>query len=457
MSDTASPSDRQEPRSDPEPRSVTPALPALEAASDARLVAPLLGETVPVPLMMPRAIYPFGWSRGNLRRAIALTFAGLIAIVFLWQVQSILPPFLIAFLLAALLEPSLRYMEKRGRSRVYSILIFYLLALSIVAGVILFVVPLALQQVEDISHNLTRYSDNIQESANHFMTQYATQLKFVGIQQKNLKDLIQSKSGPFQAAVGSFLDFARSSVSFALSKALWFVIIPISSFFFMKDFPVLRARLIWLSPDRHQARVDLISREIMDIFSAYVRGLSKICALHALAAFIMFTLLGVNYAVFLGLLAGLFYAVPLVGNLITAASATAIAYLMPAHRALLFWNVPSNSLVYAAVIALSCILLSSFVFDQLVYPRVVGGSVGLHPVLSLFALAAGTTLFGVPGILLATPVAASIKLLLTYFFPKLAQSPPKRLLEKESPEAAANEAKDAADTQPSIQRYIVPE
>jgi predicted PurR-regulated permease PerM len=433
--DPASHPDRQEPSSEPELRSLTPAVTISEAANSDIEVTPLLGQTVPVPIMLPRATYPFGWSRGNLRRAIGLTCAALLGVTFLIQVQPVLPPFLIAFFLAALLEPSLRYMEQHGRSRVYAIFLFYLFAMAVVATVIIAVVPLALQQVTDISNNLSRYTASIQDTINTFMHQYARQLNFVGIHQKNVNDLMQSKSGPAQEAVAKFLTLAQSSVQFMLAKSLWFIIIPISGFFFMRDFPVLRARLIWLCPDRHQDRVDLISREIMDIFSAYIRGLSKICGLHAVASFIMFSLLGVNYAVFLGLLAGLFYAVPMVGNLITAVSAATIAYLMPAHRALLFWNAPSNSIAYAAMVALCCVFLSNFVFDQIVYPRVVGGSVGLHPVMSLFALAAGATLFGVPGILLATPVAAAIKLILIYFFPKLAQPVPARLLNSD-PELA---------------------
>jgi predicted PurR-regulated permease PerM len=433
MTDTASTPDRQEPYGDPVPRPIAVAASALEAAPGDGAISTFVGETVPVPIMLPRATYPFGWSRGNLRRAIGLTFAALLGVIFLVQVQAILPPFLIAFFLAALLDPSLRYMEQHGRSRVYSILVFYLLALSVVTAVIIFVVPLALQQVSDISQNLSTYVGNITTSVNEFMHQHSRQLNSIGIHDQNLTGLLQQKSGLAQEAVGKFLALAQSSAQFMLGKALWFVIIPISSFFFMRDFPLLRARLIWLFPDRHQERVDLISREIMDIFSAYIRGLSKICGLYAVAAFILFSLLGVNYAVFLGLLAGLFYAVPMVGNLITAISAACIAYLMPAHRALLFWNVPSNSVLYAAVTALTCIFLANFVFDQIVYPRVVGGSVGLHPVLSLFALAAGTTMFGVPGILLATPVAAAIKLLLTYFFPKLAQPIPSHILNLETP------------------------
>ena len=78
-------------------------------------------------------------------------------------------------------------------------------------------------------------------------------------------------------------------------------------------------------------------------------------------------------------------------------------------------------------------LFAKMVFDQLLYPRVVGGSVGLHPVVSIFALLSGATLFGIVGMILAVPVAASIQILLTYFFPKLAHPPPAQLMKEPPP------------------------
>jgi predicted PurR-regulated permease PerM len=73
------------------------------------------------------------------------------------------------------------------------------------------------------------------------------------------------------------------------------------------------------------------------------------------------------------------------------------------------------------------------VFDQILYPRIVGGSVGLHPVASIFALMSGATLFGIWGMLLAVPVAASIQIIIMYFFPKVRMAPPEALLNTESP------------------------
>lgn len=371
------------------------------------------------------AVYPFGWTRGDLRRFVVLGALTVAVLMFLWNVQSILPPFIIAFFLAALLDPSVRYMEARGRSRGYAILVFYVLALAVVVFFITIVVPLAGQQIAEITNNLGAYTASIQNTSNAFLVSHAKLLHLFGIHQTRLNQLLQDRSGPVQSAVSTFLQGARSFAEALFSRIFWFVIIPVAGFFFMRDYPRIRARLIWLCPEPHHARIDELSSEVVDVFSAYLRGLAKICALYGFSAFVMFLLLNVHFALFLGLLAGVFYAVPYIGNLITATSAATIAYLMAPHRALLFFHVPTHSLAYALLVAACCILLANVVFDQMVYPRVVGGSVGLHPVVSIFALAAGATLFGVWGMLLATPVAASIQIVLTTFFPRLAQAPPK--------------------------------
>ena len=234
-----------------------------------------------------------------------------------------------------------------------------------------------------------------------------------------------------QASIAATLGSVSGLAQTLLSKALWLVIIPISSFFFMRDFPILRARIIALFPQPQHARLHQLSHDIVDVFTAYLRGLAKICALYACVAGTMFGLLNVRYALLLGILGGLFYAVPYVGNLLTATCAATIAFLMDAHS-VMFWNVGAHSLPYAIVVAVCCVVMANIVFDQLVYPRVVGGSVGLHPVVSIFALMAGATIFGVWGMLLATPVAASIQIVLMCLYPKLAQKPPAALVQAEA-------------------------
>ncbi|HZO91495.1 MAG TPA: AI-2E family transporter [Chthonomonadaceae bacterium] len=373
-----------------------------------------------------------GLSRRDWQRLLALGLAATAACLFLWQVQSILPPFLIAFFLAALLDPTIRMLEQHGRSRVRAILTLYVFGVCLVALFFLFVVPRARDQIEELSQNFNVYFTNIQSTADAFLHHNAGMLRLLGIKQERISDLFQQRSGPLKDTINTLLGGVTGFLTGAASKILWLIIIPVTAFFFMRDYPVLRARIISLFPEAYQTQVDRMSREIVDVFSAYIRGLAKICLLYALTAFVIFQLLGLKYALFLGIMAGAFYAVPYVGQLITALVSGAVAYSMDSHTALLFVHIPANSIGYTLAVVL-CAIVAQNLFDQIVYPRVVGASVGLHPVVSIFALMAGATLFGVLGMLLAVPVAASIQIVLMYLFPKLTQPPPPHLLEQTPP------------------------
>ena len=377
--------------------------------------------------MASRAMYPFGWTNRDLKRSVALGLGGIVTLIFLWQVQAILPPFLIAFFLAALLDPTLRYLEQHGHSRIRAILTLYLAGLAFVGVFFVFVVPVVKAQVQDLSGNVEGYSSQIQKGADAWMLKNETLLKRFNIRQYSVRALMDAKTSPVRVAINDTLGTVTATLGSMASKAVWLIIIPLTCFFFMRDYPVLRARIIAQFPENYQDQIDVVSRNIVDIFTAYLRGLAKVCALYAVVATILFSLLGVKYALFLGLMAGVLYAVPYVGQLITGLSCGIVAYTMTQHNVLFFIQIEPHSLQYVIIVVVTAIVVQN-VFDQILYPRIVGGSVGLHPVVSIFALMAGATLFNVWGMLIAVPVAASIQILLTFFFPKLTQKPPARLV-----------------------------
>ncbi len=379
-------------------------------------------------LRMPsRAMYPFGWTNRDLKRAVALFLSGIVALIFLWQVQAILPPFLIAFFLAALLNPTLRYLERHGHSRMRAIMTLYMAGMAFVGVFFVFVVPVVKGQVDELSGNVEGYYAQIQKGADAWMLKNQPLLMRFNVRQHRVADMMDQKTSPLRTAINGTLITLTATLGNLASKAIWLVIIPLSCFFFMRDYPVIRARIIALFPDNYQGQVDVVSREILDIFTAYLRGLAKVCALYAVVATVLFSLLGVKYALFLGLMAGVLYAVPYVGQLITGLSCGIVAYTMSRHNAFFFVAIDAHSVKYAIIVVVTAIVVQN-VFDQILYPRIVGGSVGLHPVVSIFALMAGATLFNVWGMLVAVPVAASIQILLTFFFPKLTQKPPAHLV-----------------------------
>ena len=388
-------------------------------------------EPEPRPPMLMRAVYPFGLSLRGWRRIIVSGFFVLIFVFFLWRVQAILPPFIASFFLASLLDPIVRYLEKHGRTRVQAILTLFLLGMLIVMLLIALVFPAAKAQLEELSSNFNSYSAFVQQSTDNWMMHHSTTLRFFGIRQNTLSALVSQKSSPIQDKITESLTTLTAILQGIASQAIWLILIPVSTFFFLRDYTTLRARIIALFPARHHHEIDKVSRGIVDVFSAYIQGLAKICSLYGLVVFILLWLLGQRYALFLGLMAGAFYAVPLIGPWIVALTAGLLSYTDP-HRLLLFMNVAPNSFACALVVTFSVVAVQ-IVFDQILYYRVVGGSVGLHPVVSIFALLSGATLFGILGMVIAVPVAGSIQILLTYFFPRIAQPPPAHLLNEPPP------------------------
>lgn len=383
--------------------------------------------------LVPVGVYPMGLSRIAMRRVFGVTLVGFLGIWFLWQVQAIVPPFLISFFLAALFDPILRRMEVRGRSRAYNIVMLYALALCLFILVVVVIAPRGIVQLTEFSQNFSTYYATIQKSADSFLHQNEMLLKRLHIQQSTLSEFLNSQSSPVKNALDSLLGSVTGIAKSLFAHAFWFIIIPIATFILMLDYPRLRVRIISFFPDEYQDAVDSVSVEIVDVFSDYVRGLMKICALFGFCAFCLYTLMGVKFAIVLGILAGTFYAIPYVGQLATSLVVGSVAFSMSEHTALLFWHVPANSLSFTVSVVVATVLLG-VVFDQIVYARVVGGSVGLHPVVSMFALTAGATLFSLPGMLLAVPVAASIQVILMAMFPRLKEPP--RMARAPEPESS---------------------
>ncbi len=340
------------------------------------------------------------------RRIIGLGLLCGVGAYFLWSVRSILTPFLIAFFLASLLDPVVTNIQRRSRSRGRTVGAIFLLAfLSIVLSTIL-VVRFAVPQMQDLARNIPEYTTTIKDRSDGLYKQYKPQLSAIGIKKNPLSD----STGPVMTGATRILETLKAQLLGVVGEALWFIIIPLSLFFFLMEYQTIRTKLISFVPDKYQANVDRISQEVIDIFSQYIRGLAKVCVMYGVTATLLFAMFRLNYFVFLGLAAGVLYAVPYVGPAIAMGSAGIVAFTT------------TQSLGYAVAVV-ACFAVMHVVFDYLVTPRIVGGSVGLHPLVNVFALMCGATLFGVWGMLLAVPVAASIQMILFYFFPRLAEKP----------------------------------
>ena len=328
-----------------------------------------------------------------------------------WLVRDVLPPFLIALALAWLLDPLLDRMQRRGVPRWVALALTFAGFLALFAAAVLFVVPRAAAQAGELLGNLDGYLRRLGEAVDVWTRDNGTLLRRLNMP-ATLPELWQQH----QPDIGRYLQALGQRVFTAFEatagKLGWLVIIPIVTLYLLADMDRLRARLYHLMPPDHRETVAELSGKVGRVFVAYMRGLMMVCAAYGLAVYLALGAgFGLPYAIILGLVAAVLYAVPYLGQLMLLAGCCLVAWLN-GYRP-----------VHLLQIAITLVIVGQ-VFDQLITPRVIGKQVGLHPVIGLFALMVGAQLFGLMGMILAVPVAASARVVLIQLFPRLAEPIP---------------------------------
>jgi predicted PurR-regulated permease PerM len=216
--------------------------------------------------------------------------------------------------------------------------------------------------------------------------------------------------------LGSFGNRAASS----LSILFLFVLVPLLTFYFLCVIDDLRERILFLIPDQdHKEEIVSMGEEINVMLVKYLKGQIYVCVLVGIAitigAFIISQFFHTKYGMLLGFVTGLTSIVPYFGAIISMTFGILIGLFTATHDPIL-----------AAVAILVMMLLVNQLFDNVITPRIVGEQVGLHPLWTFFALLAGSKILGLAGMLVAVPIAATIKIFMIRLFPQLVAPLPGR-------------------------------
>ncbi|MEJ5250935.1 MAG: AI-2E family transporter [Chthonomonadetes bacterium] len=339
----------------------------------------------------------------------------------LYYVSDVLLPFVIAFAIAGLLDGQLRALERRGYSRLMSTVLVFIAFILLVTALLLYVVPLIVAQMQGLIKDLPGY---IRSANNWFQQEFQPFLKRHHdlLQRLNLpedpQELLNRYSEQVNAQVTAWMSNLLNYVTSLLGKLLWLVIIPIVTFFAMVDLPRIRQRLLGMVPEGSYPSVTALLRALGIVWTGYLRGLAVVAILYGITMGLVYTLLGLRYSLVLGTLAGLLYTVPYIGALLIALTSGLVAFFGGETQVLWTFTVPALSWKYVLLVVGTTIVVNNL-FDHLLTPRIVGSSVGLHPIASIFAMLVGAKLFGIWGVLLAIPAAASLWIVLLALFPSL--------------------------------------
>lgn len=358
------------------------------------------------------------------------------ALYFLFLVRSILLPFVLALLISAILGPTIKKLRLRGFSKGGAITSVFLAFIAVVtiAGVVL--IPLAASQfgafatkVQDFATALSAESpsDNFftgwnpatradpqdaKSQVDKALVQLRPTLDRFGLPSSR-HEIIKQYIEPYRADVavalqtffGGFLGF----VSGFASQFLMLLFTPLFVLFIITDLDRIKRRFAGMIPPAIRAQTLQLIEEIGDVFFSYLRGVTTVLAYYVAVASVLLTVLGAPYSVLLAILFALIYLIPFAGQ---AMNAIILFLLTMGAGKSGGWLFTMSSPVTFALTITAIFAVAMIAFDQLFYARLVGKSVGLHPLVSFFVVFAGAALFGAKGMLLAFPVAGSVKVIL---------------------------------------------
>lgn len=319
----------------------------------------------------------------------AFFLALIIGIVF--SLKILLWPVLVGFLIAFILDPIVDYFEAKDVNRVFIIcvLIFSLLGLLFTA-VFLFVEPVV-HQVRHIVNEAPAYSQLLRSGLLDLVRQL--QARYPGI------DWVMLYGKGVDAAFQYVTDLWRSMPHYftnlfgIIASA---IIVPFVTFFLLKDGEQMKKQVIELVPNRYFEMTLTLFYRVSRQLTAYLRGTLLDCGIISVLYVIGYSIVGVKYSVFIGLLAGVLNLVPYVGPWMGGALAVVIVLFDPSAP-FPWWS----ALIVASLV--------QFVENNFIYPVVLGKSVNIHPLIIMFGLFVGAEVAGLVGMVLAVPLIAILK------------------------------------------------
>lgn len=312
--------------------------------------------------------------------------------VALWFLGSVILPFLVGGALAYFLDPVADRLERLGLSRVGATSAITLVALMIVVLLVLSVIPELIKQ-------LTALINAAPEIARRLQGFLIERFPDLADETSTIRQTLAEIGTTIQARGGELAQGLLSSALGLISALVFVLVVPVVTFYLLMDWDRMVARIDALLPLDHAPIIRKLSREINVVLAAFVRGQLSVCL--ALGTFYSVALMiaGLQFGLIVGAIAGAITFIPYIGSLVGGALAIGLALYQ-------FWGEWLSIGLIAAIFA-----AGQFIEGNILTPKLVGKSVGLHPVWLLFALSAFGSTFGFVGMLIAVPMAASIGVL----------------------------------------------
>lgn len=317
-------------------------------------------------------------------------------VLVLWLLSEILLPFVAGMAIAYLLTPLTDRMERAGINRLAAALIIITLVVLALVYMILLIAPILGGQlasfIESVPGNVTKLQSLLTDPSRPWLQKIGAGLN---ASDKSFTDLITQGMGWVTTFMKSLWSGGRALVSlFSL-----IVVTPVVAFYLIYDWHRMIKTVDGWIPLQHRDTVCALAREIDAAIADFVRGQTAVCLILGSFYAVALTLSGLNFGLLIGLISGLITFIPYVGSMtgLVLSLGVAVAQFWPDY--------------YSIALVLGIFLIGQFIEGNVLSPKLVGESVGLHPIWVIFALLAFGYLFGFVGLLVAVPLAATLGVL----------------------------------------------
>ncbi len=317
----------------------------------------------------------------------------LVTVLALWLLSPVLLPFIAGIVLAYFLDPVADALERLGLPRMVATLVILLCSILVLVLAIVLIVPLLGSQIIKFAGELPGILQGLVA-------------RFHEVAPLWLQDMLAKSGANLQGSASEIAGKAAGWILTVLSSVLsgglavvnvlsLLVITPIVAFYMLVDWDHLVAKVDGWLPHDHAGAVRGIARDIDAAMAGFIRGQGTVCLLLAVFYAVALTAAGLKFGLAIGLFTGLMGFIPFVGAIAGGVLAIGVALFQ-------FWPDYGSILLVVAIF-----VAGQFVEGNFLSPKMVGKSVGLHPVWLMFSLLAFGYLFGFLGLLLAVPMAAA--------------------------------------------------
>lgn len=311
-------------------------------------------------------------------------------------------------IIAYLFNPLINRLEKKGIRRVFGVLLLYLCVILIVIVFFFLIVPRSTTEIKRLVSDMPKYFEQVSSLMDKMYNKYYSTLGdlppiFQGVQQVVMENIVGLES----IVVNGLKSFIGGIIN-TFSKVVSIVLTPILTLYFLVDKDHFKDKIMGLIPEKRRKDYKRLFNEMDYSLSKFVRGKIIMAVYVGIATSIVLLIIGVDFAIVIGFITGIADIIPYIGPFLGFAPAVFFAYLSSPLKAI--WV----SLFFLSI---------QWVENNILAPKIIGDTTGIHPIVVLLSIIIGGGIFGVLGMILAVPVV-SVSIILFGFISEKFKKPP---------------------------------